>query len=128
MTGMELEAENHAAADAAGGQDGDTSSSGGADASSSSSSPLFSIALVCQSNVNRSMEAHALLLQKKLPIHIESYGVGQRGIKSQLQPSLSRLRSPAAVYCAAVRQAARSACLVSLSTRLWCMSSALPTL
>ena len=84
--GMELEEENHAAS-AAGGQDGESSS--GTDASSSTS-PLFSIALVCQSNVNRSMEAHALLLQKKLPVHIQSYGVGQSS-----GSSAASTRSPA---------------------------------
>ena len=38
--------------------------------------PLFSLALVCQSNVNRSMEAHAVLQRAQWPISIASYGVG----------------------------------------------------
>ena len=40
------------------------------------SPPLFSLALVCQSNVNRSMEAHALLRRQHWPIELSSYGVG----------------------------------------------------
>ena len=39
--------------------------------------PLFSISLVCQSNVNRSMEAHRVLAEQRWPIALYSYGVGQ---------------------------------------------------
>lgn len=38
--------------------------------------PLFSVALVCQSNVNRSMAAHEIL--QSLPINIASYGIGSK--------------------------------------------------
>jgi RNA polymerase II subunit A C-terminal domain phosphatase SSU72 len=40
--------------------------------------PLLSIALVCQSNVNRSMEAHAILQASAFPLTIGSYGVGAK--------------------------------------------------
>ena len=38
--------------------------------------PLFSISLVCQSNVNRSMEAHRVLADQGWPVALYSYGVG----------------------------------------------------
>ena len=61
-----------------------SSSTSSSSSSSSSPSPddlvgsplLFSLALVCQSNVNRSMEAHAILQRQQWPISLHSYGVG----------------------------------------------------
>ena len=42
------------------------------------SHPLFSISLVCQSNVNRSMEAHRVLADQHWPVTLYSYGVGSK--------------------------------------------------